>query len=65
MGSTRRKIARFGLRNGVAFAPGPVFSASDEARGFLRFNAAASLSPRGFEVLEQAMGAAVREPVAP
>lgn len=58
------QVARFGLRNGVAFAPGPVFSASDEARGFMRFNAAASLSPRGFEVLDQAMRAASREPAA-
>ncbi|MGO4872009.1 MAG: PLP-dependent aminotransferase family protein [Roseiarcus sp.] len=59
------QIARFGLRNGVAFAPGPVFSAADDARGFLRFNAAASLSPRGFEVLDQAMHAASGEPAAP
>ena len=58
------QVASFGLRNGVAFAPGPVFSGSPEARGFLRFNAAASLSPRGFDVLDQAMRAAVREPAA-
>jgi DNA-binding transcriptional MocR family regulator len=57
-------IARFGLGAGVAFAPGPVFSAADEARGFLRFNAAASLNPRNFEVLDQAMRAASREPAA-
>ncbi len=57
-------IARFGLGAGVAFAPGPVFSAADEARGFLRFNAAASLNPRGFEVLDQAMRAASREAAA-
>jgi len=58
------QVARFGLRNGVAFAPGPVFSASDEARGFMRFNAAASLNPRAFEALDQAMRAASREPAA-
>ncbi|MGO9774349.1 MAG: PLP-dependent aminotransferase family protein [Roseiarcus sp.] len=58
------QVARFGLRNGAAFAPGPVFSASDEARGFMRFNAAASLNPRAFEALDQAMRAASREPAA-
>ncbi len=51
------QIARYGVSNGVAFAPGPVFSASAEARGFLRFNVAASLNPRSFEVLDQAMRA--------
>jgi DNA-binding transcriptional MocR family regulator len=54
-------IARLGLQDGVAFAPGPVFSAADDAHRFLRFNAATSLSPRGFEALEQAMAAASRE----
>ncbi len=58
------QVARFGLSNGVAFAPGPVFSASEDARGLLRFNAAASLNPRAFEALDQAMRAAVREPAA-
>lgn len=52
------QIARHGLRNGVAFAPGPVFSTSPEAGGYLRFNAAASLNPRAFEALEAAMLAA-------
>ncbi len=51
-------IARHGLENGVAFAPGPVFSASSEASGFLRFNAATSLNPRAFEALEEAMAVA-------
>ncbi|HYA72010.1 MAG TPA: PLP-dependent aminotransferase family protein [Roseiarcus sp.] len=59
------QVARLGLAEGAAFAPGPVFSASPEARGYLRFNAAASLSPRGFEVLDRAMRAAGREPAAP
>ncbi len=58
------EVARFGLRIGVAFAPGPVFSATEAARGFLRFNAAASLNPRAFEALDQAMGAARRESAA-
>jgi DNA-binding transcriptional MocR family regulator len=49
------QVARIGLESGVAFAPGPVFSASPEARSFLRFNAAAALNPRAFEALDEAM----------
>ena len=54
------EIARHGLRHGVAFAPGPVFSASEDARSYLRFNAAASLNPKGFEALEEAMRATAK-----
>jgi DNA-binding transcriptional MocR family regulator len=49
------EIARRGLAEGVAFAPGPVFSAAPDASAYLRFNAAASLAPRGFDALERAM----------
>ena len=42
------------------FAPGPAFSASDEARGFLRFNVARSGDPRIYEVLDEAIAAAPR-----
>ena len=49
------EIARRGLAEGVAFAPGPVFSAAPDACAYLRFNAAASLAPRGFDALERAM----------
>jgi DNA-binding transcriptional MocR family regulator len=51
-------IARRGLAEAVAFAPGPVFSAAPDAYAYLRFNAAASLSPRGFGALERAMAGA-------
>ena len=49
-------IARHGLRRGVVFAPGNVFSVSFSAPGYLRFNVAQSAHPRVFEVLEEAMG---------
>ena len=48
-------IARIALAEGVGLAPGPVFSAAPDAHAYLRFNAAASLSPRGFDALERAM----------
>lgn len=54
------EVARHGLQNGVAFAPGPVFSASADACSYLRFNAAASLNPAGFEALDAAMQAAAK-----
>jgi hypothetical protein len=45
------------------FAPGPAFSASDEARDFLRFNVARCGEPRVYEVLDEAIaGAPHREP---
>jgi hypothetical protein len=42
------------------FAPGPAFSASDEARGCLRFNVARCGEPRVYEVLDEAIAAAPR-----
>ncbi|HXZ16656.1 MAG TPA: PLP-dependent aminotransferase family protein, partial [Roseiarcus sp.] len=51
-------VARFGLARKVLFAPGPVFSASDRGRGYLRFNVARCNDPRVFEVLEAAIAAA-------
>ena len=42
------------------FAPGPAFSASDEARGCLRFNVARCSDPRVYEVLDEAIAAAPR-----
>jgi DNA-binding transcriptional MocR family regulator len=49
------EIARLGLAEDVAFAPGPVFSAAPDAYAYLRFNVAASVAPRGFDALERAM----------
>ena len=51
-------VARHALTRKVMFAPGPAFSASDEARGFLRFNVARSSEPRIYEVLDEAIAAA-------
>lgn len=48
-------IARRALPQGVVLAPGPVFSRSPAAAGFLRFNAAQCADPRIFEVLAAAM----------
>jgi DNA-binding transcriptional MocR family regulator len=52
------EIARQGLKSDVVFAPGGVFSVSQGARSFLRFNVALCAHPRIFEVLEDAMAAA-------
>jgi DNA-binding transcriptional MocR family regulator len=46
-------VARLALAEGVVLAPGPVFSGAADAHAYLRFNAAASVSPRGFDVLER------------
>ena len=54
------EIARRGLAEGAAFAPGPVFSALPDARGHLRFNAATSLNPQSFAALERAIAGAGR-----
>ena len=48
-------IARLALAEGVGLAPGPVFSVAADASAYLRFNAAASLSPGNFDALERAM----------
>ncbi len=57
-------VARHALSRKVMFAPGPAFSASDDARGFLRFNVARCGDPRVYEVLDEAIAAAPRgEPV--
>lgn len=53
-------VARYALARKVMFAPGPAFSASDEALGHLRFNVARCGDPRIYEVLDQAIAAAPR-----
>ena len=52
-------VARFSLAKKVLLAPGPAFSASDLGRGYLRFNVARCSEPRIFEVLDEAIGAAL------
>lgn len=49
------EIARKALSLNVVLAPGNVFSLSQSARGFMRFNAAQSLDDRLFEVLRTVM----------
>ena len=51
-------VARYGLTKKVMFAPGPAFSASDEARSYLRFNVARVNEPRVYETLDEAIAAA-------
>lgn len=49
------EVSRVALADNMVLAPGNVFSLSQTAAGFLRFNVAQCLSPRVFEVLERAM----------
>lgn len=48
-------VARHALADDVVFAPGNVFSLSQAATGFLRFNVAQCMDDRVFTVLERAM----------
>jgi DNA-binding transcriptional MocR family regulator len=64
-GVSAADVARHGLTRKVMFAPGPAFSASDEARGCLRFNVARCGEPRVYEVLDEAIAAAPRRESAP
>ena len=49
------EIARRALEDNVVLAPGNVFSVSQTATHFMRFNAAQCTEPRVFDVLEAAM----------
>src|SRR5574337_733107 len=51
-------VARHGLARKVMFAPGPAFSASEEAKGYLRFNVARCAEPRLYEALDEAIASA-------
>ena len=48
-------VAQAALAEGVVFAPGNVFSISQGAAGFMRFNVAHMIEPRVYTVLEAAM----------
>lgn len=48
-------VARACLAEGIVLAPGNVFSQSDTAGGFMRFNVAQSTDPRIFDVLKTSM----------
>ena len=52
------RVSQEALHEGVVLAPGNVFSLSQTAAPFLRFNVAQCQSPKIFEVLENAMGRA-------
>lgn len=52
------EIARRALRENVVLAPGNVFSVTQSAGGFLRFNAAQCADPRIFMILKQALAEA-------
>jgi DNA-binding transcriptional MocR family regulator len=51
-------IARYALAGNVVFAPGNVFSASQSAAGFLRFNVSQCNRPKVYDELQRAMEAA-------
>lgn len=48
-------IARFALERNVVMAPGNVFSVSQSANAYMRFNVARCAEPRMFDVLQDAM----------
>ncbi|GMB79454.1 PLP-dependent aminotransferase family protein [Shinella zoogloeoides] len=48
-------VAQAAVADGVVFAPGNVFSISQSAAGFMRFNVAHMQDPRVYEVLARAM----------
>jgi DNA-binding transcriptional MocR family regulator len=48
-------VARHALSEGIVLAPGNVFSASQTARGFMRFNVAQCMDDRIFAVIETSM----------
>lgn len=54
-GEDAARIAQTALREGVLLAPGNVFSVSQTASDFLRFNVAQAQDPRVFEVLKAAL----------
>ncbi|MFN3275640.1 MAG: PLP-dependent aminotransferase family protein, partial [Paracoccus sp. (in: a-proteobacteria)] len=52
-GACAADLARRALEDQVVLAPGPVFSPSGGAGGFMRFNVT-QMSPRAYEVLGRA-----------
>jgi DNA-binding transcriptional MocR family regulator len=53
-------VARHALEDNVVFAPGNVFSVSQSAGRFLRFNASQCNRPKVYEALQRAMDRAAR-----
>jgi DNA-binding transcriptional MocR family regulator len=56
------EIARHALTDNVVFAPGNVFSTSQSAAGFLRFNVSQCNRPKVYEALQRAMDRATGRP---
>jgi DNA-binding transcriptional MocR family regulator len=54
-GCDSAQVAQAALAQGVVLAPGNVFSVSQNAAGFMRFNVAHMLEPRVYEVLAAAL----------
>ncbi len=54
-GADAAKIARYGLAEGIIFAPGNVFSQSQSANSYMRFNVAQCTDPHIFQVLQSAL----------
>lgn len=52
-------LARCAIKGGVVLAPGNAFSPTQAASGFMRFNAAQTLDPAIFPILERAMAKTV------
>jgi DNA-binding transcriptional MocR family regulator len=55
------RIARRALADDVLLAPGNVFSVSQSARGFMRFNVAMMEDPKILRVLESAINQTVSD----
>jgi len=49
------ELARLALHDNVILAPGNVFSVSQSMNNFMRFNVSQMQSPKGFDVIEQAL----------
>eukprot|EP01132_Coremiostelium_polycephalum_P008175 gene8175-10050_t len=54
-GIDARKVAQAGLREKIVFAPGNVFSQTQSANNYMRFNVAQCADPRILRVLETAL----------
>ena len=60
-GEDAARIAQAALHEGVILAPGNVFSVSQAASGFMRFNVAQAQDPRVFEVLKAALSGGLQK----
>jgi DNA-binding transcriptional MocR family regulator len=54
-GVEAERVAQYGLAEGIIFAPGNVFSQSQSANSYMRFNVAQCADPHIFKVLRKAL----------